>query len=507
MQRNVRMPDNQSSKQAPYESALEELYARATQLRRAEGSEIERVAGLAYDEDPALAVKLFFHLGDERGGKGEREIFQACMDWMVFNHPEVLLELLPLIPAFARWDQLIRLTVSENEEVAGEATKLVTEQFLEDVRALGDLKEGKAVQLSAIAKWMPSSASKARNLLTVMNLQEREYEQAVNELCERLRSAKKPVTTNSPYLRRVLAEKKHDYLQAVLKGEFEKKEALKNPANLYHDYAKGNWQGVFETNEDYEVLWQGLSQQEERKGKTIATWDESNSMTRYVGRDTSATMLETASALTIYFAERLDGAYQNQFITFSDHPRLVDLGKNKTLADRMLVLDKYEECSSLDLNAICDVMLEDAVSLIRKQEELPEYLLVMSDVSFDAARGARWNQEDAVPAEELFATIREKWVKASYKMPKIVYWNLNGKADAVSEEDSKNGVIYLNGFSKEMLTKVMEEKYEELCGKSDETKESASKETSLREEMLSKLSRDRYDVVEETTALAMRVLG
>ena len=383
----------------------------------------------------------------------------------------------------------------------------MTEQFLEDVRALGDLKEGKAVQLSAIARWMPSSASKARSLLTAMNLQDREYEQAVSELCERLRSAKKPSTANSPYLRRVLAEKKHDYLQAVLKGEFEKKETLKNPANLYHDYAKGNWQGVFEANKDYEALWQELPKPEERKGKTIATWDESNSMTRYVGRGTSATMLEAASALTIYFAERLAGAYQDQFITFSDHPRLVDLGKDKSLADRMLVLDKYEECSSLDLNAICDVILEDAVSLIRKQEELPEYLLVMSDVSFDAARGARWNLEDAVPADELFATIREKWVKANYQMPKIVYWNLNGKADAVSEEDSKNGVIFLNGFSKEMLAKVMEEKYEELCGNSGEAAESASKEGTIREEMLSKLSRDRYDVVEETTALDMKIQG
>jgi len=110
-------------------SVLVDFNARATEFRHADHDTLLRIAQIAYAEDPLLAVKLFFQTGDIRAGKGERNIFNACMDFLVKEHPAVALEVLPLIPEYTRWDYLIRLATSENSGIAKAATRLVCDQF------------------------------------------------------------------------------------------------------------------------------------------------------------------------------------------------------------------------------------------------------------------------------------------------------------------------------------------------------------------------------------------
>ena len=61
--------------------------------------------------------------------------------------------------------------------------------------------------------------------------------------------------------------------------------------------------------------------------------DGSGSMESRIPKS-SATALDVATALSIYFSERCDGDFKDKFITFSSQPEFVDLHNLNTLHDR-----------------------------------------------------------------------------------------------------------------------------------------------------------------------------
>jgi hypothetical protein len=529
-------------------SALVDFNARTTELRFAEQERTIEAAAKAYDEDALLAIKLFFQIGDIRGGKGERDVFNACMDFLAEKHLEIAVELLPLIPVYTRWDYLVRLTISDKEQVAKEATRLVTQQLLEDLNALKELQAGNKAQVSLLAKWMPSlqtkkpgDQGKVRHLLKALHMQERDYRHALSELRDHLNIVEKHMSAKdydsidmekmtakqqlrySSFLRKVMAEKRHAYIQAVLRGEAKMNASVLNPLEIVHEYSKGNWQGSFELNEDYEALWKLLPDKTNGNGNTLVVRDGSGSMTRRVSQDSSATMLEAATALAIYCSEKLSGPFKDQFITFSARPQMVNMSGCKSLADRLTLMEKHTDCSNTDLEATFDLILDAAMIGNLKQEELPSYVLILSDMEFDAARGAGWTMDGEDPKasrQTLFERIRDKWLNPGYKLPTLVFWNLNGNRTTYPEIDSKNGVIYLSGFSTSELDLVMAGEFEkiseviteetvidETTGEDTTVTKTVQEKTILspKEQLIAKLSSERYDAVEEAVRNVLKV--
>ena len=520
-------------------SSLVDYNAKATELRYASAGEVADAAAKAYGEDALAAVKLFFQTGDVRGGKGERAVFNHSMDWLIARHPAVALAVLPLIPEYTRWDNLVRLTVSENNEIAAASTKLVTEQFAADLAAVKASKNNASVNISLLAKWMPSLQVKkaelkpvVRHLLRALHMQEREYRHALSALrgflhvMEKSMSAKeydkidmeamtaKQQLRYAAFLQRVMAEKRHAYIQAVLRGEKKMHAELLNPLEICHEYTKSDWRGIAAPNEDLEALWSLLPDRTSGNGNTLVIRDGSGSMTSRLGQGSSATMLEAATAMAIYCAERLSGPFRDRFITFSSRPELVDLSSCKDLRERINLMYGYDDCSNTDIEATFDLLLDTAVSEKLSQEELPSYLLILSDMEFDAARGARlaWGEQRVPDTNTLFATIRKKWDDAGYQMPALVFWQLNGARTLFPEVDEKNNIIYLSGFSTNELTLVMAGEFErletitteEVMVDPETNEETLVTSTEVRKVILSpqeqlalKLSKPRYDAVEK----------
>lgn len=531
-------------------SALVDFQARATELRYADKEVLTDAARRAFMENPVLAVKLFFQTGDIRGGKGERAIFNGCMDYLIENHPAVALEVLPLIPEYTRWDYLVRLSVSENEMVAEFATKLVCDQFRADLEAVRSAKEGESAHISLLGKWMPSLQTKkaqdkavVRHFLRTLKLKERDYRHALSQLRSCLNVIEKPMSSKDydaidmekmtsmqqlryhGFLQRVMSERRHAYIQAVLRGEAKMNASVLNPIDICHEYFHASLKTYFDIrrnlqikeNEDLEALWSLLPDRTSGNGNTLVVRDGSGSMTGLLGHGSTATMLEAATAMTLYCAERLTGPLKDKFITFSSRPRLIDLSKQSSLRDRLAYIYQNDECSNTDIEATFDLLLNTAIEEGLSQEELPSYLLILSDMEFDMARGASYGYflgDAEIPSSRktLFETIRKKWTNAGYQVPTLVFWNLNGSRTTFPEIDSENGVIYLSGFSTNELAMVMSGQYEAteevtveetvLDGKTNE--ESVVTKTiqkrrilSPKEQLIAKLSRERYDAVEE----------
>jgi len=62
---------------------------------------------LASTEDIVDTFVLVFNLRDPRGGKGERELGRQCLKWLFVNYPSEFEAVIPLIPEYGRYDDLL----------------------------------------------------------------------------------------------------------------------------------------------------------------------------------------------------------------------------------------------------------------------------------------------------------------------------------------------------------------------------------------------------------------
>lgn len=539
---NLVRSTNNALEYASTGSAMVDFNARATEFRNADAEVIIDAAIKAYAENPVDFVKLMFQTGDIRGGKGERHTFNTCMDWLVEGHPLIAAEVLALIPEYTRWDYLVRQVISSNKEISLYATEMVINQFRADMQAVKSAKNDETVNISLLAKWMPSLQTKksedkkvVRHLLKKLNMQEREYRKSLALLRNHLNIIEKSLSAKeyesidmeklsskqqlrySACLNRVMEQKRHEYIQAVLRGEKKMNASVLNPIEVLHEYAKGCYRNV-SYNEDLEALWSLIPDKTSGNCNTLVVRDGSGSMMSAIGQGSSATMLEAATSMAIYCAEHITGAFNNTFITFSSRPEVVNLSGCNTLADKINLLYRYDDCSNTDIEATFDLILNVAVEGGLAQEELPAYLMILSDMEFDVARGfSRYYYMKSATYEEensrdtLFATIRNKWNKAGYEMPTLVFWQLNGARTIYPEIDAKNGIIFLSGFSTNELELVMAGKYEtveeitEEIQVTDETtgetktvvkQRTERKVLSPKEQLELKLADLRYDEVE-----------
>lgn len=93
------------------------------------------------------------------------------------------------------------------------------------------------------------------------------------------------------------------------------------------------------------------------------------------------------------------------------------------------------------MEKILRVAKEGSVS----QDEMPEMLLIMSDMQFD--RCAKFD-------DRAMKMIERKFEDAGYELPKIVFWNINA-ADNVPVKYDTRGVAMVSGFSPAIMKAVL----------------------------------------------------
>ena len=92
-----------------------------------------------------------------------------------------------------------------------------------------------------------------------------------------------------------------------------------------------------------------------------------------------------------------------------------------------------------------DKILKTAVEGSVPQDEMPEMLLIMSDMQFDSC--ARFD-------DSAMKMIARKFSEAGYDLPKIVFWNLNAH-DNVPVKYDASGVALISGFSPQIMVSVL----------------------------------------------------
>lgn len=405
----------------------------------------------AYSENPLTATKILFWSRDVRGGAGERGTFREIIQYLANNRTETLKKNLNLISEYGRWDDLLVLVGTKLEADALEAISTA-------------LKNGDGLA----AKWMPRGNTKNREkkrwanaLRKHLGLDPKAYRKMLSELSntvEQLMCAKNfegikyehvPSKAMSDYMK---AFSRNDltrfqaYLESLNKGETKINAGAVYPYDITKNLKYGSASGA---SEQWKALPNYLEGNNER---VLPVVDTSGSMQTSAGGSASVTCLDVSVSLGLYISERNEGPFKDAFVTFSERPQLQYLKGN--LNERYNQLSRCDWGMNTDLEAVFELILNKAKGSKVSADEMPTMILILSDMEFDQAtrRGYRGSSDWNPTAQQM---IEKMYAEAGYKVPKIVYWNIQSRRSNNPVQFDKQGTALVSGFSPALLTGLL----------------------------------------------------
>lgn len=450
-------------------------------LRKMSDEEVAKRFMKAFCENKMLAMKWLFYARDARQGIGERRLFRVVMKHLVESNPEMVIPVINLIPEYGRYDDLWCLL--DNEESAKVVYQIVDKQLKED---WDNMNAGK--NCSLLSKWCPScnASSKktkeyGKKLCKALHMSEREYRKALSKLRKYLDVVEVKMSNkdwseikyeavpsranliyNNAFLRNDEARRR-EYLGKLEKGETKINASTLFPHDIVHKYSDySGWHCNLKKNDvTIEALWKALPDTVNGCGNTIVVADGSGSMTTNVDRSSSVTALEVANALAIYFAEHSSGQFKDKYITFSERPQIVDFSNATSLHDKLQIALAHDECANTNIEKVFDLILDTAIKNRMKQEDLPQNILIISDMEFDRCATCGDNRSSWAlkkPSQKLFDVISLKYANAGYSIPRLVFWNVNSRTGTIPVKENELGVALVSGFSVNIAKMVLSNK-------------------------------------------------
>ena len=436
---------------------------RLSQYRNMSIEEIKQDFSTVFFENPMLATKFVFYVGDARGGLGERRTFNACIEWLVENKPEIAFSVLTFIPEYTRWDNLAKLVKSNNKVISDEAAAIIGTQLIKDAT---NMSANKSVSLCA--KWLPSinaSSFETRYLANILckkwGLSPKHYRKTLSTLrkyldvvevkmsaneWDKIDYEKVPSLANLKYSNAFYRNdtlRRAEYLSSLKNGKAKINALVSQPHEIvrkYYNQSNGWMHRIKAFDDTLEEMWKALPNIYVEDSLIVR--DGSGSMTCSVDSNSNTTCLDVATALTIYCSEHNSNIWKDKFITFSSKPKFVDLSGCKTLRDKLVRCDAEDDCSNTNIEATMRLILDTAIENNLSQEEMPKNIVIISDMQFDARRGSfNWNKT-------LFEQIAEDYAEAGYKLPKICFWNVcSRELNTIPMQDNELGLVLCSGFS------------------------------------------------------------
>jgi Domain of unknown function (DUF2828) len=175
----------------------------------------------------------------------------------------------------------------------------------------------------------------------------------------------------------------------------------------------------------------------------------------------SVTAMDVSISLGLYTSERMGGVFKDQFITFSGSPQMLKL--KGTLEQRYIQMARSDWGMNTDLGAVFKLILAAAVKGKVPQKEMPTKILILSDMEFDACvttggsgkKSGYYSTGGSSVSVSAMEFIEKEYADAGYKVPQIVFWNLNGRAGNSPVTYNKVGAALVSGFSPSIVKSVL----------------------------------------------------
>lgn len=406
------------------------------------GKDITSTFVKAFVEDHEVATRVLMWARDARGGAGERATFRSLFGYLLKNNSDIASRVLAKAPELGRWDDVL---VAFGSPIEREALRMIA-------FALNEVKDG------LCAKWMPRQGPEANKIRSYMRLTPKQYRKllvGLSSTVEQKMCAQDWTGIVYPHVPSVAAGRyqkaflKHDPVgYAGYKAKLETGEAKINASVAYpYDVIRSLKNGdTTVANAQWAALPNYLEGSDEN---ILPVVDVSGSMSG-VAVSGSVTAMDVSISLGLYLSERMGGVFKDQFVTFSSTPTLQKVAGN--LGERYNQMSRADWDMSTNIQAVFKLILTAGVKHKVPQSEMPTKVLILSDMEFDACVTADVSNTVSVSAMEM---IEKEFAAAGYKLPQIVFWNLNGRAGNSPVTYNKVGAALVSGFSPSIVKSVL----------------------------------------------------
>jgi hypothetical protein len=421
-------------------NALVDFFFQAAAARTWDTKQIENIFAKALSEDQELAFRLVFWLRDVRGGAGERRAFRTCMNYLERVHPHILVKLLPLVPQYGRYDDLLIFTDSVVKNAA----------FTILAHALTITED------PLVAKWLPrekgSKRALAREFIAFLGWTPRQYRKVLSRMTKVVESLmcagqwdqieydKLPSVASARYQK---SFGNHDesghyaaFKESLVKGEVTINASSLFPYDVIRSLKKGD---AVVAN----AQWQALENFIPEGTYVLPLVDTSGSMTwAKVAGDLTA--LDVAVSLGLYVATKNKGPFEGAWLNFNSNSHLKMIKGNNIVDQYNGLVSDNDWGGSTNLNSAFDSILNVAIKNHVAPEDMPQILVILSDMQFDSC--VNFTAMDMIDI---------KYAQAGYDRPAIVFWNLAAQANQSPVKFDKSGAALVSGFSPAIFKAIL----------------------------------------------------
>lgn len=398
-------------------------------------------------DDLDVAVRVALYGRDAREGMGERQAFRDSMRELALRDSESAEKIVSLVPELGRFDDLMAFFNTPAEDAALSVW-------------VSALRDGNGLA----AKWAPREKSakrkEANKLRRALGMTSRNYRKMLADLSDTVEDkmcanawsdidySKVPSVAAARYQKAFSSHDEEGYAEyrnALVKGETKINAGAVYPYDIVRSARNGDKVIADEQ-------WKALPDFIESDKSFIPLIDVSASMDCRVSG--SITAMDVAVSLGIYVAQRSKcEAFKNRFLTFQSDPNWVSI-EGLSFTKAMEKTLRAEWGGSTNFTAAYRKILNVAKRNKVPQEDMPEYLIVFSDMQFDHARGEyMWDR--SVSDNFVMDDIRREFEEAGYRAPKMVFWNLNDYGTNTHAEANDQDVALVSGFSASMMKTVL----------------------------------------------------
>ncbi len=467
-----------------YKSTLDgllDLFALGGAYRTRTDADVINLFMKAFAEDEVHALKCLFYLRDVRGGQGERRFFRVVIKWLAREHTGAMKRNLQYVPEFGRWDDLYMFV---NTPLERDAFELMRKQLELDVQCKTP---------SLLAKWLKSENTSSRDSRVLadktrrfLGMNHKEYRKTLSILRKRIRVLERLMSAgrwDEIEFDKIPSRAGMIYKNAFARHDLERMKSEKD-IQSYEDFAKdkntkvnakalypyevvkeamafGNWGYYYGSGRKSQALDDAERLMVNKYWENLADYFQGCTFNGICVADTSGSMygdpMAVALSIAMYCAERNKGDFANHFFTFSNDPTFVKI-EGVDFVDKINRMVRSDWGGSTNVEAVFDKMLSIAKQNHCSQDEIPASVIIVSDMEFNrcACGGeycrTRWNYPAA--DETLFETIEKRWNAAGYKMPNLVFWNVQARQDNIPMRVSGH-VSYVSGFSPVIFEQVL----------------------------------------------------
>ena len=446
-------------------SDLLDMFAMGAAMRNRSNEDVILMFRKAYEENPVYALKCLFYIRDVRGGQGERRFFRLCIKDLATQYPESMRKNIANIPTYGRWDDLYELIGTPVEK---DMWAFMKHQLALDVQSKTP---------SLLAKWMKSentssaeSVKTGRKTRAAMGMSSRQYRKTLSILRERINVLERLMSAgewDKIEFDKIPSKAGFIYKNAFARHDVERMQEASAPIQSYADFVKDDTKTVNAKDlYPYEIVGEAINVVKySYRGSSRYTvdpiqravvnkyWDnylKSFDDFKFNGIavvDTSASMLHygdksqpmnIAISLGLCCAEKARGPFHNHFITFSGNPQLIEV-EGIDFVDKVQRIYSKNICENTNIKGVFDLLLKTARINHCSQEDIPENIIIISDMEFDdcASPGWGWRNSGNFPifnkqnVNTELEKIAAEWENYGYHIPNLIFWNVDARQNNI----------------------------------------------------------------------------